>query len=92
MGYGYNGAVITDPGLADMPVGKGTYLWNGWAGTWFWIDPANDIVCIGLVQRLDSDRQDNASGPPPNLEELSRAVVYQSLMGRVGPTHAKLER
>ena len=32
-------------------VGKGTYLWDGIAGTWFWIDPTNDIVFVGMIQR-----------------------------------------
>jgi len=84
VGYGYGGAVITDPGLADVPVGRGTYLWNGWASTWFWVDPENDMLCIGLVQRLGATNQGLASESPPNLEELSRAVIYQSL---IGPEH-----
>ena len=32
--------------------GKGTYLWDGLAGTWFWSDPSNDVVFIGMIQRM----------------------------------------
>jgi CubicO group peptidase (beta-lactamase class C family) len=73
-GYGYDMAVFTDPSLADNPVGKGTFLWDGAAGTWFWIDPEYDIVFVGMIQRL-------GGGPRmPNMEELSRATTYQALV------------
>jgi CubicO group peptidase (beta-lactamase class C family) len=73
-GYGYDVAVFTDPALADNPVGKGTFLWDGAAGTWFWIDPEYDIVFVGMIQQL-------GGGPGmPNMEELSRATTYQALV------------
>jgi CubicO group peptidase (beta-lactamase class C family) len=73
-GYGYDMAVFTNPALADNPVGKGTFLWDGAAGTWFWIDPEYDIVFVGMIQRL-------GGGPGmPNMEELSRATTYQALV------------
>jgi CubicO group peptidase (beta-lactamase class C family) len=73
-GYGYDMAVFTNPALADNPVGRGTFLWDGAAGTWFWIDPEYDIVFVGMIQRL-------GGGPGmPNMEELSRATTYQALV------------
>lgn len=72
-GYGYNGAVEFDPADANLPDGKGTYQWDGAAGTWFWIDPANDVVFIGMIQRM--------LGPAsPPLEYGSRQVVYGALV------------
>jgi CubicO group peptidase (beta-lactamase class C family) len=72
-GYGYNCAVIFDPGEANLPDGKGEFFWDGAAGTWFWIDPTNDVVFIGMIQRL--------LGPAsPNLEYQSRATVYGALV------------
>ena len=53
-GYGYNCAVVYDPPLADLSDGKGTFFWDGAAGTWFWADPANDIVFVGMIQRRTS--------------------------------------
>ncbi|UWZ85885.1 serine hydrolase domain-containing protein [Occallatibacter riparius] len=70
-GYGYNGAVEYDPHLANLPDGKGTYLWDGAAGTWFWVDPTNDIVFVGMIQRI--------GGGEPNVQYLSRSLVYQAL-------------
>ena len=72
-GYGYNGAVEFDPAEANLPDGKGTYQWDGAAGTWFWVDPTNDVVFVGMIQRM--------LGPAsPNLEWQSRATVYGALV------------
>jgi CubicO group peptidase (beta-lactamase class C family) len=72
-GYGYNCAVVFDPHEANLPEGKGTFFWDGAAGTWFWIDPANDVVFIGMIQRM--------LGPAsPNLEYSSRPAVYGALV------------
>jgi CubicO group peptidase (beta-lactamase class C family) len=53
-GYGmaFNGAVFNDPPAANSRVGVGTYQWDGAAGTWFWVDPANDLLYVGLIQRM----------------------------------------
>jgi CubicO group peptidase (beta-lactamase class C family) len=72
-GYGYNCAVVFDPPEANLPEGKGTIFWDGAAGTWFWVDPTNEIVFIGMIQRM--------LGPAsPNLEYESRAVIYGALV------------
>jgi CubicO group peptidase (beta-lactamase class C family) len=71
-GYGYNCAVIYDPLAAALTDGKGTFFWDGAAGTWFWVDPTNDIVFVGMIQRM--------SGPDNHpLEYKAHAAVYQAL-------------
>ena len=50
-GFGYDVGVFIDPALMGSATGKGTYLWSGAAGTWFWNDPTNDIVFIGMIAR-----------------------------------------
>jgi CubicO group peptidase (beta-lactamase class C family) len=70
--YGYNGVVVTDPAAAKVAMGKGSYLWDGAAGTWFWVDPENQIVFVGLVQRL------MGMGFPP-LQPVSQQAVKSSL-------------
>lgn len=47
--FGYNGVVITDPTAVKLPLGKGSYFWDGLASTWFWVDPTNKIVFVGMV-------------------------------------------
>ncbi len=72
-GYGFNCAVVYDPGDAALPDGKGTFFWDGAAGTWFWVDPTNDIVFVAMIQRMTS----------PNNHSLlyrSHATVYGALV------------
>ena len=71
-GYGYDGAVVFDPPEANLPEGKGTFFWDGLAGTWFWVDPTNDIVFVGMIQRIH--------GKDPIVEYLSRSLVYGALV------------
>ena len=72
-GYGYNVAVVYDPPEANDAVGKGTFFWDGAAGTWFWVDPTNDIVFVGMIQRMTA---------PDNHPLLyrSHAAVYGALV------------
>jgi CubicO group peptidase (beta-lactamase class C family) len=72
-GYGFNCAVVFDPPEANLPDGKGTFFWDGAAGTWFWVDPTNDIVFVGMIQRMTS---------PDNHPLLyrSHAAVYGALV------------
>jgi CubicO group peptidase (beta-lactamase class C family) len=72
-GWGYDCAVIFDPPEANLSDGKGTFFWDGAAGTWFWVDPTNDIVFVSMIQRMSSP--DNHS-----LEYRSHAVVDQALV------------
>jgi CubicO group peptidase (beta-lactamase class C family) len=72
-GYGFNCAVVFDPPEANLPDGKGTFFWDGAAGTWFWVDPTNDIVFVSMIQRMGG--RDNHS-----LQYRSHATVYQALV------------
>jgi CubicO group peptidase (beta-lactamase class C family) len=72
-GYGYNCAVVFDPPTANLPEGRGTFFWDGAGGTWFWIDPTNDVVFVGMIQRLLAPQS-------PNVEYWSRSAVYGALV------------
>jgi CubicO group peptidase (beta-lactamase class C family) len=72
-GWAYDMAVFPDPAAAQDIVGKGTYYWAGAADTWFWVDPTNDLIFIGMTQRM--------VGPHwPNVQGLTRPVVYGALV------------
>jgi CubicO group peptidase (beta-lactamase class C family) len=71
-GWGYDLAVFDDPPAADEIVGKGTFYWEGAAATWFWVDPANDLVFVGMTQRMFGN------GQPP-MNHFSRPTVYGAL-------------
>ena len=78
-GYGYDVAVIYDPHAIGSTTGEGTYFWDGAAGTWFWVDPTNDVVFVGMIQRMGGPP---APGTPPlpNLQSMSRALVHAALV------------
>jgi CubicO group peptidase (beta-lactamase class C family) len=53
MGFGVDVAVVLDSAKAGTLRAEGTYDWGGAAGTWFWIDPRNDLIFIGMMQVMD---------------------------------------
>lgn len=72
LGFGYSMGVLDEPLKVNKTVGDGTYFWIGAAGTWFWIDPTNDVIFIGLSQRW------MLAPGMPNLEDITQALVYQA--------------
>jgi CubicO group peptidase (beta-lactamase class C family) len=74
LGFGYDFAILEDPLKLGSTAGKGTILWDGVAGTWFWIDPTNDVIFVGIVQRW------LLAPGTPDVESLSRALTYQALI------------
>lgn len=75
MGFGLDFGIIMDPSKGEIGYGPGTYYWGGAAGTWFWIDPANDLYFIGMVQRF---------GTPPTLRAESAKKVYAAIAADAG--------
>jgi CubicO group peptidase (beta-lactamase class C family) len=74
VGFGLDFMVLTDAMKSGSLEGDGTMSWGGAAGTWFWIDPANDIVFVGMIQRF--------AGAPNAMpvSQVSRAMVYSALV------------
>jgi CubicO group peptidase (beta-lactamase class C family) len=70
LGFGLDFAVVTDPIAAEVP-SEGIYYWGGAAGTWFWIDPEEDLAFVGMIQQFGNAR--------PDVRGLSRQLVYQAI-------------
>ncbi len=73
-GFGLGFGVIFDAQASSTPYGQGTYFWGGLAGTWFWIDPENDLFFIGMIQRFGQ------GGPNVDMIGASAALVYDALV------------
>ena len=73
VGFGLDLMVVNDPRKAGSLEGEGTMSWGGAAGTWFWADPENDVVFVGMVQRMGG-----LGGL--DIRGLSRTLVYQALI------------
>ena len=69
-GFGLDFAVVHDPVEAGA-YSKGEYYWGGAAGTWFWIDPVEDLVFVGMIQQFGDKRPDLR----PVSKQLSRLLT-----------------
>jgi CubicO group peptidase (beta-lactamase class C family) len=78
-GFGLDFAVYTDPVMAGGYYGKGTYWWGGAAGTWFWIDPVNNLIEIGMIQQAAGTGA-AAVANVPDVRGLSHALTYQAIV------------
>ena len=73
VGFGLDFQVVTDPRVAGTLEGKGSMSWGGAAGTWFWVDPTNDLIFVGMIQRMG-----DTGGDP--FGTISRTLTYQALV------------
>jgi CubicO group peptidase (beta-lactamase class C family) len=78
-GFGLDFAVYTDAVAAGGYYGKGTYWWGGAAGTWFWIDPTDDLIVIGMIQQIAGTGAAAVVGVP-DVRGLSHSNVYQAIV------------
>lgn len=73
--FGLDFAIIEDTVEAEG-YSEGEYFWGGAAGTWFWIDPVENLVFIGMIQQ---------AGPLlPDVRGISKRLLYQSIMEPYG--------
>jgi CubicO group peptidase (beta-lactamase class C family) len=68
-GFGLGFAVRLHAGISAMPGSVGQYFWGGLAGTTFWVDPAEDLFGILLIQ---------APGQREYFRMLFRDMVYSA--------------
>jgi CubicO group peptidase (beta-lactamase class C family) len=69
--FGVDFAVVTDPSRNDG-MSEGSYWWWGIGGTWFWIDPLEDLVFIGMIQNRNL-------GYARQLQGISKRLVYGAI-------------
>jgi len=49
-GFGLGFAVRTQQGIASFPGSIGQFFWSGMGGTFFWIDPKEELFAIFMSQ------------------------------------------
>ncbi len=70
-GFGLGLAVRTSLGIASEPGSVGLYYWGGLAGTTFFVDPAEDMFGILMIQ---------APNQREHYRHLFRTMVYAALV------------
>jgi len=78
LGFGMDFAIVEDPVAAKTSQGVESFYWGGAFGTWFWIDPVNDMIVIGMIQNVGGTTPDGA----PLVREASARAVYAAMTDR----------
>jgi CubicO group peptidase (beta-lactamase class C family) len=70
--FGLGFAVRKEQGVAGVHGSPGEFTWAGYAGTYFWIDPKEQLVGVLMTQ---------APGPSrPYYRRMLRALTYQAIV------------
>jgi CubicO group peptidase (beta-lactamase class C family) len=69
-GFGLGFAVRTQAGIAPFPGSLGQFFWSGMAGTFFWIDPKEDLFAVFMMQ---------GPGQRQHTRSLVRNGVYAAI-------------
>jgi CubicO group peptidase (beta-lactamase class C family) len=69
-GFGLGFAVRTHQGTAPFPGSLGQFFWSGMAGTFFWIDPTEEMFAVLMMQ---------GPGQREYIRSLFRSLVYAAI-------------
>jgi CubicO group peptidase (beta-lactamase class C family) len=69
-GFGLGFAVRTQAGIAPFPGSVGQFFWSGMAGTFFWIDPVEEMFAVFMMQ---------GPGQRGYIRDLLRGLVYAAV-------------
>lgn len=73
-GFGFGGAVRVDSAGGNEPAeGIGTYRWSGYASTFFWVDPKNDLIGLVWAQMIPTNSA---------IETPFERIVYSAITGK----------
>jgi CubicO group peptidase (beta-lactamase class C family) len=70
--FGLGFAVRQGDGVAGVPGSAGEFMWAGYAGTFFWVDPQEQIVGVYMTQAPSPIRA--------YYRKMFKALVYQALV------------
>ena len=73
--FGIDFAIVEDPdGTTDHALAKGEYWWYGIAGTWFGINPVQDVFIVGMIQNFGGLGSGKA-------RIASKRLLYEAIVG-----------
>jgi CubicO group peptidase (beta-lactamase class C family) len=70
-GFGLGFAVRTADGIAGVPGSAGEYMWAGYAGTYFWVDPKEELTAVFMTQAASPQRG--------YFRKMVKQLVYQAI-------------
>lgn len=69
--FGLGFMVRQGPGVAGVPGSQGEFMWGGAAGTFFWVDPKEELVAVFMSQGPFATRA--------SYRRLIKQLVYQAI-------------
>lgn len=69
--FGLGFAVRTGDGVAGVPGSAGEFMWAGYAGTYFWVDPKEQVTAVLMTQAASPQRA--------YFRKLVKQLVYQAI-------------
>ena len=69
--FGLGFAVRTGDGVAGVPGSAGEFMWAGYAGTYFWVDPKEQLTAVLMTQAPSPQRA--------YFRKLVKQLVYQAI-------------
>jgi CubicO group peptidase (beta-lactamase class C family) len=70
--FGLGFAVRQGDGIAGVPGSAGEFMWGGYAGTFFWVDPQEELIGVYMTQAPSLMRA--------YYRKMFKALVYQALV------------
>jgi CubicO group peptidase (beta-lactamase class C family) len=78
LGFGLGFAIVHDPVAARTNKRTQSYFWSGLFGTWFFIDPVNDMIVISFINNMNGSVGSSPVGAILVREQSTR-LVYNAL-------------
>jgi CubicO group peptidase (beta-lactamase class C family) len=69
--FGLGFAVRQGPGVAGVPGSAGEFMWAGFAGTYFWVDPKEELVGVLMTAAPSPERA--------YFRRLFKQLTYQAI-------------
>ena len=70
--FGLGFMVRQAPGVAGVPGSQGEFMWAGYAGTFFWVDPKEELAVVYMTQAPSPIR--------PMYRRLMKQLTYQAIV------------
>jgi CubicO group peptidase (beta-lactamase class C family) len=70
-GFGLGFSVRLADGVAAVPGSAGEYMWAGYGGTYFWVDPKEQVTAVLMTQAASPQRA--------YFRKLVKQLVYQAI-------------
>ena len=70
-GFGLGFSVRLADGVAGVPGSAGEYMWAGYGGTYFWVDPKEQVTAVLMTQAASPQRA--------YFRKLIKQLVYQAI-------------